>query len=134
MVFTFFKLLRLETVSEDDRQSDRWIRVGQVALTIDKVSAFTALAGSLESNDLSEKDRGRRSECDQAVAKLVEEKIPSDGLPISVENASQEDVRIVEVIVQGILKEQEYDFQPKARKKLKEEVLSKKFLPPSLVS
>ena len=63
-IYFYLKLFKLEPVSDDDRQSERWIRVGQLALTIDEVSAFTALTGSLDANDWSEEDRGRRAEFD----------------------------------------------------------------------
>ena len=122
------KFFKLEPVSDDDRQSERWMRVGQLALTIDEVSAFTALTGSLDVNDLSEEDRGRMSEFDRVVANLIEGRCPSDGLSNSGEIASQEDVVVNEVeIVQGVLKEREYDFQPKTSEKRKEVVLSKNF-------
>ena len=56
----------------------------------------------------------------------MERGIPSNGSPISIENASQEDVRKeVEVVVYGHLKKQEYLYQPKAGKKRKELVLPK---------
>ena len=61
--------------------------MGQLALTIDEVSAFTALTGSLDVNDLSEEDRGRRSEFDRVVANLIEGRRPSDGLSNSGEIA-----------------------------------------------
>ena len=126
--YFYLKLFKLEPVSDDDRQSERWIRVGQLALTIDEVSAFTALTGSLDVNDLSEEDRGRGSEFDRVVANLIEGRLPSDGLSNSGEIASQEDVVVNEVeVVQGVLKEQDYDFQPKTSKKRKKVVLAKKF-------
>ena len=56
-VYFYLKLLKLKIVSEVDRQNQRWTRVGQLALTIDEVSAFTALIGRLDANDLSEEDR-----------------------------------------------------------------------------
>ena len=121
------KLFKLEVVSEDDRQSEGWIRVGQLASTILEVSAFTALTGSLDANDLSEEDRGRRAEFDRVVANLIEGRIPSDGLSSIGENAPQEDIVVNEVeVVQGVLKERDCDFQPKASKKRKV-VLPKKF-------
>ena len=127
-IYFYLKLFKLEPVSDDDRQSERWIRVGQLALTIDEVSAFTALTGSLDVNDLSEEDRGRRSEFDKVVANLIERRRPSDGLSNSGEIASQGDVVVNEVeVVQGVLKEREYDFQPKTSKKRKEVVLPKNF-------
>ena len=78
-IYFYLKPFKLEPVSHDDRQSERWIRVGQLALTIDKVSAFTALTGSLDVNDLSEEDRGRRSEFDRVMANLIEEGAPPMG-------------------------------------------------------
>ena len=109
-IYFCLKLFKLEIVSDDDRQSELWIRVGQLALKIDEVSAFTALTGSLDVNDLSEEDRGRRSEFDRVVANLIEGRRPSDGLSNSGEIASQEDVVVNEVeVVQGVLKEREYD-------------------------
>ena len=45
-IYFYLKLFKLEPITDDDRQSERWIRVGQLALTIDEVSAFTALTGS----------------------------------------------------------------------------------------
>ena len=56
-VYFYLKLLKLKIVSEVDRQNQRWTRVRQLALTIDEVSAFTALTGRLDANDLSEEDR-----------------------------------------------------------------------------
>ena len=87
-IYFYFKLFKLKTVSEDDRQSEQRIRLLQLALTIDEFSAFTALAGSVEADDLSEKNQRWRSEFDRLVANLMQGRIPSDGLPISVENAS----------------------------------------------
>ena len=75
----------METVSGEDRQSERWIRVRQLALTNVEVSAFTALARSLEANYLSEEDRGRKSEFGRVVANIIERRFSPDGLPISVE-------------------------------------------------
>ena len=86
-IYFIFKHFRLGYVSEDGRQRERSIRVGQLTLIIDKVSGFNALGGSFETNDLSEEDRGRRSKFDQMVESLIEERIPSDGLPISFENS-----------------------------------------------
>ena len=62
------------------------------------------------------------------VANLLERWIPYDGLPVSFENASQDDVgNDVEFVVQGPLKEREYEFQPEAVKKRIEQMLPKKF-------
>ena len=79
-IYFYLKLFKLEPVSDDDRQSERWIIVGQLALTIDEVSAFTALTGSLDVNDLFKEDRGRKSEFDRVVANLIEGRRPSNGL------------------------------------------------------
>ena len=118
----------METVSEDDRQSERWIPVGQLALTIYEVSAFTAFTCSWDANDLSEEDRGRRAEFDQLVANLIEGRIFSDGLPNSGENASEEELlSMKQRSLQGVLKERDYDFQPKASKKRKKVGLPKEF-------
>ena len=123
-----FELFKFEAVSEDDRQSEGWIRVGQLASTIVEVLAFTALTGSLDANYLSEEDRGRRAEFDRAGANLIEGRVPSDGLASIGENASQEDIVVNEVeVVQGVLKERNCDFQPKASKKRKQVVVPKKF-------
>ena len=118
------KLFKLEAVSDNDRQSERWIRVGQLALTTDEVSVFSALTGSLDVNDLSVEDRGGRSEFDRVVANLIEGRRPSDGLSNRDEIAAQEDVVVNEVeVIQGVLKEQDYDLQPKTSKKRNEIVL-----------
>ena len=61
-------------MSEEDRQTERWIIVGQLVLTIDEASAITALAGSLETNDISEEERGQKSEFDRVVATFIEGK------------------------------------------------------------
>ena len=99
---------------KNDRHVERWLGVGQLAATIDKVSAFTALTGSLDANDLSKKDRGRRSEFDPMLANFIEGRIPSDSLIISAENASQEDGgNEVKVAVQRALKEQDINFNLK---------------------
>ena len=121
------KPFKLEPVSDDDRQSQRWIRLGQLALTIDEVSAFTALTGSLDANDLSEEDRGWRAEFDRVVANLIEGRRPSDGYSNSREIASQEDVVVEVKVVRGVLKERDYEFQPQTSKKRKEVVPPKKF-------
>ena len=47
----------METVFKGDCQSERWIKREQLALTIDEVSAFTALTFSLDPKNLSEEDR-----------------------------------------------------------------------------
>ena len=126
-VYFCLKVFKLESLSDDDRQSERWIRVGQLALTVDEVSAFTALTGSLDVNDLSAEGWGRRSELDRVVTNLIEGRRPSDGLSNSGAIASQEDVVVNEVeVVQGVLKERDYDFQPKTSKKRKKVVLPKK--------
>ena len=52
----FMKLFKLETILKDDRPSEWWIGIGQLALTIDELSSFTSLSGS--SNDLSGEERG----------------------------------------------------------------------------
>ena len=101
--------------------------MSQLALTIDEVSAFTALTGSLDANDLFA-DRGRRAELHRVVANLIKGRRPSDGLSNSGDITSQEDVVVNEVeVVQGVLKERDYDFQLKTSKKRKEVVLPKKF-------
>ena len=88
--------------------------MGQLAVLFNEVLNFTALAGSLDANDLSEEEQGRKSELDQVVANLTEARTASDGLPISVEKASLEDTgKEVELVVHGALKEQDIDFQPK---------------------
>ena len=134
-IYFYLKLFKLEPVSYDDRQSERLLRVGQLALTIREVSPFTALTGSLDVNALSEEDRGRRSEFDRVVANLIERSHPSDGLSNSSEIASQEEIVVSEVeVVQKVLKERYYNFQPETSKKRKEVVLPKKNLKPSFSS
>ena len=69
----------------------------------------------------------KKSEFDRVVANLLDRRIPSDGLPISVENALREDVgNEGKVVVGGALKEREYDFQAKLGEKQKKIVLPKK--------
>ena len=122
------KLFKLETVSDDDLQSEAWIRLGQLALTIEEVSAFTALTSSLDANDLTEEDRGQGAEFDRVISNFIEGNVPSDELSNSGENASQEDVVANEVeVVQGVLKERDYDFQPKASKNGKKLCYPKNF-------
>ena len=100
-----------------------------MVLTFHEGSPYTALNGSLDVNDLSEEDRGRRLEIDGVVANLIEGRIPSNGLPITFVNASQEDIgNEQEVVDQGTVKEREYDFQPEGVRKRKELLLAKKLL------
>ena len=91
--------------------------------------SFTAFTGSLEVNGLSGQQKRRWAEFDQLVANFKERWIADHGLPSNVEKASKEDVGsgTDEVVVQGVLKQRDYQFQREGGKKILEIVPRENF-------